>query len=242
MGCRLGRRACSLLTGAGLFGAAVLGSAPALAIPEATAIKKLEVIPVFVITDEKGVPLPIPKDKTLILPLYLERATAQNELAGIQKNNPKIKAGVVGIPLNVMNEKVVELNKQLKDKTMTLVAPVVVNPVDRQEATKLLKAQGLTDQQINEGMSVPVFFTKPFLTVQTPEGPRGVFFLSYADLQRGLAKVPNREQLKPQVADLSAVLREIIKAKDDSYVIFPTPDYFRLVQETQSKGGAPAAK
>ena len=105
----------------------------------------------------------------------------------------------------------------------------------------MLKDQGLTDQQINEGLSVPVFFTKPFLTVQTPEGPRGVFFFSYAELQKGLAKVPNRDQLKPQVADLSAVLREIIKAKDDSYVIFPTPDYFRLVQENQGKG-TPAAK
>jgi hypothetical protein len=230
---------CSLA--AGLLGAAVLGGAPALAIPEAAAIKKLEVIPVFVITDEKGVPLPIPKDNTLILPLYLERSKAQSELAGIQKNNPKLKAGVVGIPLNVMNEKVLELNKQLKDKSKTLVAPVVVNPSDRQEAIKLLKAQGLTEKQINEGLSVPVFFTKPFLTVQTPEGPRGVFFFSYAELQKGLAKVPNREQLKPQVADLSAVLREIVKAKDDSYVIFPTPDYFRLVQENQAKG-TPAAK
>ena len=241
MGCTLGRRAGSLLMGAGLLGGAVLGGAPAFAIPEAAAIKKLEVIPVFVITDEKGVPLPIPKDNTLILPLYLERSKAQSELAGIQKNNPKLKAGVVGIPLNVMNDKVLELNKQLKDKSKKLVAPVVVNPSDRQEAIKLLKAQGLTDQQINEGLSVPVFFTKPFLTVQTPEGPRGVFFFSYAELQKGLAKVPNRDQLKPQVADLSAVLREIIKAKDDSYVIFPTPDYFRLVQENQGKG-TPAAK
>jgi hypothetical protein len=241
MGCTLGRRAGSLLMGAGLLGAAVLGGASAFAIPEAAAIKKLEVIPVFVITDEKGVPLPIPKDNTLILPLYLERSKAQSELAGIQKNNPKLKAGVVGIPLNVMNDKVLELNKQLKDKSKKLVAPVVVNPSDRQEAIKLLKAQGLTDQQINEGLSVPVFFTKPFLTVQTPEGPRGVFFFSYAELQKGLAKVPNRDQLKPQVADLSAVLREIIKAKDDSYVIFPTPDYFRLVQENQGKG-TPAAK
>ena len=59
---------------------------------------------------------------------------------------------------------------------------------------------------------MPVFFTKPFLNVQTPEGPRGVFVFSYAELQKGLAKVPTREQLKPQVADLSAVLREIIKA------------------------------
>ena len=90
------------------------------------------------------------------------------------------------------------------------------------------------------GIVMPPHPTRAW-TLQTPEGPRGVFFFSYAELQKGLAKVPNRDQLKPQVADLSAVLREIIKAKDDSYVIFPTPDYFRLVQENQGKG-TPAAK
>jgi hypothetical protein len=229
MGCTAG----SLLLSAGL-----LGAAPALAIPEAQAVKKLEVIPVYVLTDEKGVPLPIPRDKALILPLYLEKAKAQSELAALQKGNPKLKAGVVAIPLNVMNEKVAELNKQLKDKSKPLVAPVVVNQGDRDQAVKLLKAQGLTDQQINEGLSVPVFFTKPFLTITTPEGPRGVFFLSYEQLQSSLAKVPERDKLKPQVADLTAVLREIIKAPQDSYVVFPTPEYFRLVQETEAKGKA----
>lgn len=50
---------------------AVLGAmsaAPALAIPEAEAIKKLQVIPVFVITDANGIPLPIPRDEALVLP------------------------------------------------------------------------------------------------------------------------------------------------------------------------------
>ena len=236
MGCRVS----SWLLSTGLVGAAA-GAAisavpPALAIPEAQAIKKLEVIPVYVLTDDKGVPLPIPKDKALILPLYLEKAKAQSELAGLLKGNPNLKAGLVAIPLNVMNEKVGELNKQLKDKSKPLLAPVVVNQSDRQEAVALLKAQGLTEQQINDGLSVPVFFTKPFTTITTPEGPRGVFFLSYEQLQNSLAKVPERDKLKPQVADLTAVLREIIKAPQDTYVIFPTPEYFRLVQENQAKG------
>jgi hypothetical protein len=236
MGCRLS----SFLLSAGLVGGAagltLAAASPALAIPEAQAIKKLEVIPVYVLTDEKGVPLPIPRDKALILPLYLEKAKAQAELAGLLKGNPNLKAGVVAIPLNVMNEKVGELNKQLKDKSKPLVAPVVVNQADRQQAVAMLKAQGLTEQQINDGLSVPVFFTKPFLTITTPEGPRGVFFLSYEQLQNSLSKVPERDKLKPQVADLTAVLREIIKAPQDSYVVFPTPEYFRLVQENQAKG------
>ena len=239
----LGRSACA----AGLIGGAALasllsGTPAALAIPEADAIKKLQVVPVFVLTDGKGMPLPVPRDKNLVLPLYLESAKANQQLAMLQKSNPELKAQVLAVPLNVMNAKVAELNQQLKDKTKPLVAPIIINEGDRQQAVALLKAQGLTEQQINEGLNVPVFFTKPFLTVTTPQGPRGVFYLSYETLQNSLAKLPagDRDKLKPQVADLTAVLREIIKAKDDSYIFFPTPEYFRLVQQNQNQSGAAA--
>jgi len=198
----------------------------------------VQVVPVFVITDSNGVPLPIPRDKDLVLPLYLESAKANAQLAALNKSNPSLKAGVVAVPLNVMNEKVVELNKQLKDKSKTLVAPIVGNDGDRTQAVKILKEQGLTEQQIREGLNVPVFFTKPFLTITTADGPRGVFFFSYENLENALSKLPpaDRQKLKPQVADLTAVLREIINAPKDSFTIFPTPEYFRLVKETQAKG------
>lgn len=233
----LARGLLGLVLGAGL-GLSLPGRA--MAIPEAEAIKKLEVIPVFVLADEKGVPLPIPREKALLLPLYLVRAKADEELSNLRKSNPSLKAQVVAVPLNVMNQRVADLNKQLKDKSKPLVAPVVVNPRDRQQAVAMLKQQGLTDKQIEDGLSVPVFFSKPFLTINTPKGPRGVFFLSFDELQEALAKLPEKDKLKPQVADLTAVLREIIKAPQDSYVIFPTREYFRLVQENQGKGG-PAA-
>ena len=223
--------------GLGLGVAALLTAPVAQAIPEAEAYKKLQVIPVFVITDPKGVPMPIPRDKALVLPLYLESSQANRELAALNKSNPTVKAIVTPVPLNVMNEKVVELNKQLKDKSKPLVAPVMVSDTDRQQAVTLLKAEGLTEKQIQEGLSVPVFFTRPFLTLNTPEGPRGVFFFSYGELQRALSQVPEAERpkLKPQVADLSVVLQEIIKSPKDNFVIFPTPDYFRLVKEGQAQ-------
>jgi hypothetical protein len=231
-------RAWVLQLGLGSGVAASLLSAPAAqAIPEAEAYKKLQVIPVFVITDPKGVPLPIPREKALVLPLYIESAQANRELAALNKSNPSVKAIVTPVPLNVMNERILELNKQLKDKSKPLVAPVMVTDADRQQAYTLLKAEGLTDQQIQEGLSVPVFFTRPFLTLNTPEGPRGVFFLGYAELQRALSQVPegDRQKLKPQVADLTVVLQEIIKSPKDNFVIFPTPEYFRLVKESQAK-------
>jgi hypothetical protein len=235
----LGRKLSSVALSAGLAMTALsLAPTPAQAIPEADAIKKLEVVPVFVLTDSKGVPLPIPKDKELILPLYLESAKANEQLSALNKSNPGLKATVVAVPLNVMNEKVADLNKQLKDKSKPLVAPIVVNEGDRSQAVKILKDQGLTEKQISEGLSVPVFFTKPFLTINTPEGPRGVFFFSYENLENALGQLPqaDRQKLKPQVADLTAVLREIINAPKDSFTIFPTPEYFRLVKENQAKG------
>ena len=233
----MGRKIGSVVLSAGMaMGALSLLPLPAQAIPEADAIKKLQVVPVFVITDSNGVPLPIPREKELVLPLYLESAKANEQLVALNKSNPNLKAGVVAIPLNVMNEKVVELNQQLKDKSKPLVAPIVINDGDRTQAVTLLKEQGLSDQQIREGLNVPVFFTKPFLTIQTPEGPRGVFFFSYENLQNALSKLPpaERQKLKPQVADLTAVLREIINAPTDSFTIYPTPEYFRLVKENQS--------
>jgi len=222
--------------------APALAPPAARAIPEAEAYKKLQVVPVFVITDPKGVPLPIPREKALVLPLYLDSSQANRELAALNKTNPTVKAVVTPVPLNVMNDRVVELNKQLKDKSKPLVAPVMVSDSDRQQAVTLLKAEGLTEKQIQEGLSVPVFFTRPFLTLNTPEGPRGVFFLGYGELQRALSQVPEAERpkLKPQVADLSVVLQEIIKTPKDSFVIFPTPEYFRLVKESQAKA-QPAA-
>lgn len=219
---------------------AVLLPRAAKAVPEATAMQKLAVIPVFVLTNEQGAPLPIPRDKTLILPLYLDRSQAETELANFNKTNAQLKARVLAIPLNVATEKVEEMNKQLKDGR-TLVAPVIPRKQDQQQAADILKKQGVTDKQIQEGLNTPVFFTRPFLTINTPQGPRGVFFFRYEDLQKALAGISDSKKLEPQAADLTAALREIVKAKDDVFVFFPTPEYFALVEEQQRQQGKGAA-
>ena len=226
---------CLSLASAPLVAATPLLAPPAArAIPEEEAIKKLAVIPVFVLANDQGVPLPIPRDKTLILPLYLERSQANRELGNFQKGNPQIKAQVLALPLNIASEKIEQLNKQLKDGR-TLVAPVVTRDQDRQQAIAILKKQGLSDKQVEEGLTTPVFFTKPLLTLNTPQGPRGVFFFRYDDMEKALAGVQDAKKLEPQAADLTAVLREIIKAKDDVFIFFPTPEYFVLVKEQQQQ-------
>ena len=207
------------------------------AVPEAEAFRKLEVIPAFVLTDDKHVPLVIPTEKGLVVSLYLERAKAYERLAALQRENTSFKAVVAAIPLNVMIDKVAELGKQLKDRSKPLFATVIANEADRRQAVSLLKEQGLADDIIDRGLIVPVFFVKN-MKIKTSGGPRDVFYMSYQDLQNSLDTLPvsDRDKFKPQVADLTAVLREIIKAKDDGCIIFPSPEYFRLVKEAQSSG------
>ncbi len=205
------------------------------AIPQAEALKKLSVIPVFVLADPQGTPLPIPRGNTLYLPLYLERVKAEQELAAFLKTNPTVKAGVLPLPLNVATERAAALNKTLKGKT--LVTPVVSAVKDMDQARQILRQQGLDEKTIREGLEVPVFFTTPLITTRTPNGNRGLFFFDYASLQRALASIPDREKLKVQAADLSAVLDQIIKQKEDRFAFFPTPEYFRLVEQ-QSGAGA----
>jgi hypothetical protein len=47
--------------------------------------------------------------------------------------------------------------------------------------------------------------------------------------------------LKPQVADLTAVLREIVRVEKDNYIFYPTQEYFRLQQLQKTAAGGAAA-
>jgi hypothetical protein len=96
------------------------------------------------------------------LTLYLEKTRAEAELAMLQKANPSLLAKLAAIPLGTMITKVKQLQLQLKDRSRTLVAPVISNPADRQQARLMLKQQGLSDKQIQAGLAVPVFSPSPF--------------------------------------------------------------------------------
>ncbi len=214
--------------------ASLVLAAPALAIPEAEALKKLAVIPVFILADSQGVPLPLERDQALVLPLYLERVKAEQELAAFQKANPTVKAGVLPLPLNVALERVTELNTKLTDRK--LLSPVISGTREMDQAKTLLRQQGLDDQTIREGLSLPVFFTKPLLTIKTQVGERGVFFFDYASLENALKTVPDRSKLQVQAADFSAVMDQILKEPKDTFTFYPTPEYFRLVEEETRSG------
>ena len=82
---------------------------------------------------------------------------------------------------------------------------------------------------------MPVFFHKPFLTIKTPEGSRGVFFMTYKDATAAASKV---QGTKPEIlaVDLTNALAQIIDEKEDRFVFYPTAAFFALMKEQ------PAAK
>ncbi len=220
----------------------LLPAMPARAIPEAEALKKLSVVPVFILTNPEGSPLPIPRDNGLVLPMYLEQARAQKELEMFRKSNPTIQARVLPVPLNIANEKVAEINSRLKDKK--LLAPVIVNDDDFARAVQMLKRQGVPDKDISEGLSVPVFFSKPFITVNTPKGTKAVFFLSYADAERAAARLKDTK-VELLAADITVALQQMVQQQQDSFLFYPTQAFFELMQQPAAAGKsgvkAPAA-
>lgn len=191
----------------------------AKAIPEQEALEKLSVIPVHLLVDAKGVPLPIPNKTTLLLPLYLDRQRAQGELLRIRSSHPELKVQLASLPLSQANAVVAGLQKDLKPG-YRLSAPVVPRRQDLEQATVLLRQKGLSESQIKQGLTVPIFFTRPFLTSQTPKGERGLLFFSYADLQQALSSHPSPPR-RIEAADITAILHRLVQTPQDLFIFRP---------------------
>ncbi|OUT70573.1 MAG: hypothetical protein CBB79_09110 [Synechococcus sp. TMED19] len=212
-----------------------LTAVPALAIPEDQALKKLSVIPVFLLTSEQGVPLPIPQgDDKLLLPMFLQKTRAEKELSTFKKTNPEAKAKVSAIPMNVANDRVNEMNEKLEADGKKIVTPVVGAQADMKQAAAILRNQGVSAEDIQKGLSVPVFFHNPFITVKTPNGVKGVFFLSYGDASRAAKSIQGANP-EIQAADITNALAQMIEEKKDSFVFYPTAEFFTLMKEEGGK-------
>ena len=212
-----------------------LTAVPALAIPEDQALKKLSVIPVFLLTSEQGVPLPIPQgDDKLILPMFLQKTRAEQELKTFKKTNPEAKAKVSAIPMNVANDRVNEMNEKLEADGKQIVTPLVGAQTDMKQAAAILRKQGVSAEEIQKGLSVPVFFHNPFITVKTPNGVKGVFFLSYGDASRAAKSIQGANP-EIQAADITNALAQMIEEKKDNFVFYPTSEFFTLMKEEGGK-------
>lgn len=231
----------------GLVGTTLLGSVaainvPALALSEKQIKEKLDSVPVYLITNEQGLPLSrnLPaqngKKGNSVTGVYMSRQEALAFIQGLRnaKNkNPKLEAmakklQVTAVPLGVIYQQL----QQSKNKPNRLL--FAFKPVDREikGALTLLRANG---QKIDRFKSVPVFAVrfapdKGYVPIQA--GPKKEqmipLFLSKKDAQDLLNKVkPQFSTADIQVIDVDGVIKTL-KDKNDPWltkvVLVPSPE------------------
>jgi nickel transport protein len=188
----------------------MLGNTPAIAIPEGEVVKRLEGVPVFAITNEKGAPIlasvPNQKDGSQIATFFVSHQDAQAAVDKIKKSNSNVgkSARVVPVSLRQAYElaRDTKKNKQEKIAFQFLPTQQQVN-----SAVSLLKQKGKEVKQFN---GVPLFYAsggsgkdKGLLTVSQNNKQMIPFFFNQQDLKAML------DQLKKENSKLSATQVEV---------------------------------
>ncbi|MBW4643705.1 MAG: hypothetical protein KME23_12070 [Goleter apudmare HA4340-LM2] len=232
------------LVGTTLLGTVFAGSLPVLALPEQQIKEKLDSVPVYLITNDKGLPLSrtLPeaqngqKSGGSVTGVYLSRQEAQtfiNQLRNAKGKDPKIdeiakNLQVTAVPLGVIYQQL----QQTKNQAERLL--FAFKPVDKeiQGALELLRASG---QKVDEFKSVPVFAVRfapdqGYVPIQMTTDKQQLIplFLSKQDAQGLLSQVkPKHPKADIQVIDVDGVIKTL-QDKNDSWlnqvVLVPSPE------------------
>lgn len=203
---------------------------PVMSIEPEEARKKLQVVAVFVLVNQRGDFYQISSGSSDTIPLYLREADAQAQLQKLVDNTKDLDARVQAYSLNLFYDKAERLFELSRLKNKDLLVPIVGSAFDRSKAVEILREEGLSDGQIEKQLRVPVFFSDPMMVAAAKGGNREVFFMSYDQLLERINGLPKsaRQNVKKRVANLDVVMRLIEETEDDRYVFMETPDYARL--------------
>lgn len=247
------------LVGSTLLGGVFAGSFPVLALSEQQIKDKLDSVPVYLITNDKGLPL----SRTLpaqngqqagsVTGVYMSRKEALafiKELQNAKKKDPKVedmakKLQVTAVPLGVIYQQL----QQSKNQPNRLL--FAFKPVDQEikGALALLKASG---QKIDQFKSVPVFAVrfasdKGYVPIQLGANKQQMIplFLSKQDAQGLLNQVkPKFPTADIQVIDVDGVIKTL-KDKNDPWlnqvVLVPSPESREYIK-TLPRDNAPKPK
>lgn len=233
------------LVGSTLLGGVAAFESPVLALSEREIKEKLDTIPVFMITNEKGLPLSRNlsakngNQSASVTGVYMSRKEALafiQELRKAKNKNPKMEAmvnklQVTPVPLGVIYKQLQE-NKNKPNRLL-----FAFKPVDKeiQGAMNLLRASGQKIDQEKFKSSVPIFAVrfapdKGYVPIQMgkKEDQMIPLFLSKQDAQSLLGKVkPKFPQADIQVIDVNGVI-STLKDKNDSWlekvILVPSPE------------------
>jgi len=210
--------------------------APVQALTEAQVLQRLNTIPVFTITDDKGVPLlgsSTQASKTKapqVLLFFLNPDDAKLTLNQIKKSNPTVgnKARIV---IRSMNDAYEVIKKNQSKKEIAFQIVPAKTSID--SARTILTSQGKPTDKLP---TVPVFFAtggkekeQGLLTIEQNGKQLVPFFFEQKDLQAFIDKAKTQQPdvanaTKIQVTSIFQVLDSMVTTKDNK----PNPDSERF--------------
>jgi nickel transport protein len=247
------------LFGGGMIAAPVLQPPAAIAMTEAEALKRLESVPVFAITNQQGIPIlasvPNPKDKSKqiqVATFFLSQQDALSLVSNLKSQKPDVGKDAKVVPLSL--RQAYEIKTKNKDKAATLAFDFIPQKAQVDAALAILKQDGKEVKQFND---VPLFFAvggaeKGILTLEQGKEKIIPFYFNKQDLQGMLDEAKKRNaqlasSTKIQVTSLSQVMDSLLKDKSQTAnQITLVPDRGALQYAIQQQGGqkpgaAPAA-
>ncbi|MFN6567666.1 Tic22 family protein [Dendronalium sp. ChiSLP03b] len=220
------------LVGSTLLGTVFIGNVPVLALPEQQIKEKLDAVPVYLITNDKGLPLsrPLPDGQNgqkaggSVTGVYLSRQDAQafiTELRNAKGKDPKMEElvknlQVTALPLGVIYQQL----QQTKNQPNRLV--FAFKPVDQEikGAMDLLRQSG---QKVEQFKSVPLFAVRfapdqGYVPIKLTANNQQMIplFLSKQDAQGLLSQVKQKNpKADIQVIDVDGVIDTLQKKNDE---------------------------
>jgi Tic22-like family len=248
------------LLGGTVLGQALIEPAPAVALSEADALKRLEAIPVFAVTNKEGIPIlasvPNPKDKAKqvqIATFFMSQQDAQSLVTVLKQQKPDVgnTAKVVALSMR----QAYDLKTKNKDKAESLVFEFLPPKQQIDDAVAVLKQNGQDVKQFND---IPLFYStggkdKGLLTIEQGANKVIPFYFNKKDLQGMLDQVKQKDPklsstVKIEVTSLSKVLDSLLKengAGIQQITLVPDKAALQFALEQQKATGgavAPAGK
>ncbi|MCC5662915.1 hypothetical protein LC653_02930 [Nostoc sp. CHAB 5784] len=241
------------LVGSTLLGTVFLGNVPVLALPEQQIKEKLDAVPVYLITNDKGIPLSRTlsegqngqKGGASVTDVYLSHQEAQafiTELRNVKGKDPKMEelvksVQVTALPLGVIYQQL----QQTKNQPNRLVFAFKPGDQDIRGAMDLLRQSG---QKVEQFKSVPVFAVrfapdKGYVSVNlTANNQRLIpLFLSKQDAQGLLSQVKQKNpKADIQVLEVDGVIDALQKKNDEwlkQVVLVPSQESREYIIRTQ---------
>ncbi len=244
------------LLGGTVLGQTLVQPAPAVALSEADALKRLDAIPVFAVTNKEGIPIlasvPNPKDKAKqvqIATFFMSQQDAQSLVTVLKKQKPDVGNSAKVVALSM--RQAYDLKTKNKDKAESLVFEFLPPKQQIDDAVAVLKQNGQDVKQFND---IPLFYStggkdKGLLTIEQGANKVIPFYFNKKDLQGMLDQLKQKDPqlsstVKIEVTSLSKILDSLLKengAGIQQITLVPDRSALQFALEQQKAAGGGAA-